>query len=65
MRTGTKAKSVKQLSFDLLKQYDIHDFQKINYQSLKRITGIGDAKATSILAAIEFGKRVFSRKDED
>ncbi len=64
MRTGTKAKSVKQISFELLKKYDIHDFQKINYQSIKSISGIGDAKALSILAAIEFGKRVFSRKND-
>ena len=63
MRTGTKSKSVRELSFDLLKKIEIHDFAKINYLSLKNIPGIGDAKALSILAAIEFGKRVLSKRD--
>jgi len=63
MRTGTKSKSVKTLSFELLKRFNIHDFAKVNYQSLKEVLGIGDAKALSILAAIEFGKRVFSKSD--
>lgn len=64
MRTGSKSKSVKELSFDLLREIKIHDFQKINYLSLKCILGIGDAKAMSILAAVEFGKRVLSKSDD-
>ena len=63
MRTGSKAKSVKELSQDLLTKINIHDFSNINYLSLKSIFGIGDAKALSILAAVEFGKRVLSKQD--
>ncbi len=63
MRTGTRDKSVKELSFLLLSQIKLHDFANTNYHSLKNIKGIGDAKAFSILAAIEFGKRVLSKRD--
>ncbi len=63
MRTGTKDKSVKELSFLLLSHIGIHDFAKVNFHSLKSIKGIGDAKALSILAAVEFGKRVLSKRD--
>ena len=63
MRCGTKAKSVKELSMDLMNEIDIHQFAKINYNALKKIKGIGEVKAITILSAIEFGKRVFSKSD--
>ncbi len=63
MRTGTGKKSVMDLSLDILKQIDINDFKDINYNRLKEIKGIGDVKAVTILCAIEFGKRVLSKKD--
>lgn len=63
MRTGTKAKSVKELSFDLLKNIKMSDFTKMNYNYLKNIKGVGEVKAMTILTAIEFGKRVLSKKD--
>jgi len=64
MRTGTKSKSVKQLSFDLLKELKMKDLAKISYQSLKNIKGIGEVKAITILSAIEFGKRVLSKSGD-
>ena len=63
MRTGTGKKSVMDLSVDLLNQIGINDFQNINYNRLKEIKGIGEVKAVTILSAIEFGKRVLSKKD--
>ena len=61
MRCGTKDKSVKELSFDLMKEINIHNFVKMNYNALKNIKGIGEVKAITILCAIEFGKRVLSK----
>ena len=61
MRCGTKDKSVKDLSLDLMKEINIHDFSKMNYNALKKIKGIGEVKAITILCAIEFGKRVLSK----
>ncbi len=61
MRTGTRDKSVKELSLDLMGEIKIHDFSKMNYNALKKIKGIGEVKAITILSAIEFGKRVMSK----
>lgn len=63
MRTGTNAKSVRDLSIELLKEIDINDLDKVNYQVLKNIKGIGEVKAITILVAIEFGKRVLDKKN--
>lgn len=63
LRTGTSKKSVKDLSIDILKEVDINDMENINYNTLKKIKGVGDVKAITILAAIEFGKRVLNKQD--
>ena len=63
IRTGRKDRTVKEVSSDLLKQRNIHDFNNINYNALKNIKGIGEVKAITILASIEFAKRVLSKKD--
>lgn len=63
LRTGTESKSVKDVSLDILKQYKINDFNNINFNSLKSIKGVGEVKAITIISAIEFGKRVLSKKD--
>ena len=63
MRTGTKDKSVRDLSIELLREININDFDNINYQVLKDIKGIGEVKAITILVAIEFGKRVLDKKN--
>ena len=63
MRTGTKAKSVRDLSLEILKEININDFATINYQTLKRIKGIGEVKAITIMVAVEFGKRVLDKKN--
>ena len=63
IRCGSKNKSVKEVSTDLLSLIDIHELVNINYNALKSIKGIGEVKAITILSAIEFGKRVLSKKD--
>lgn len=58
LRTGTKNKSVKEVSTELLKEVSFCDLGNINYKALGKIKGIGDVKAITILTAIELGKRV-------
>lgn len=56
---GTKGKSAKDLSLIILnkiKEIDNNDL--LNYQFLSAIKGLGMAKACTILAAVEFGKRM-------
>lgn len=63
MRTGTKEKSVKELSLDILRQVNFNDLVNINYNSLKNIKGVGEVKAITILSAIELGRRAYSKEN--
>lgn len=63
LRTGTDSKSVKEVSLDILNKYSINELKNINFNSLKSIKGVGEVKAITILSAIEFGKRVYSKSD--
>lgn len=63
LRTGTESKSVKDVSMDILRNYDIHELNRINFKTLKDIKGVGEVKAITILSAIELGKRVLSKGD--
>lgn len=59
LKTGSKNLSAKDLANQLLKEVgSINKLKEINYQTLRRIKGIGDAKACSILTAVELGKRI-------
>lgn len=59
LKTGSKNLSAKDLANNLLKEVgSIHKLKDVNYQSLRKIKGIGDAKACSILTAVELGKRI-------
>lgn len=63
LRTGTSDKSVKEVSLDLLNKYEMNELKDLNFNSLKEIKGVGEVKAITIICAIEFGKRVYSKKD--
>lgn len=59
LKTGSKNLSAKDLANNLLKEVGtINKLNDVNYQTLSKIKGIGDAKACSILTAIELGKRI-------
>lgn len=59
LRTGNKRKSVLELSKDVLyKLEELNDLKEITYKELVKIPGIKLAKASTILAAIELGKRL-------
>lgn len=58
LRTGTKSKSVKDLSIEILKEHNLNELKNLNYNSLKKIKGIGETKALTLLASLELSKRI-------
>lgn len=63
LRCGNKEESVKDLAIRLVKKLnDFQDLNTITYQDLIQIKGIKEAKAISLLAAIELGKRLVKPK---
>lgn len=65
LRTGTREQSVLDLSKELLIKYrSLSNFNSLSLEELKDNKGIKEAKAIELLAAIEFGKRVFNTKRE-
>src|SRR5574344_1146470 len=58
-RYGTKEKNAVDLAREVLDNCgnDLNKLSKLNYFDLKEIDGIGDAKAISIIAAFELGRR--------
>lgn len=64
IKTGTYQKSVKDISLELLKIYgNFENLKNMTIESLKKIKGIGEVKAIELIAALEFGKRIFLEKD--
>lgn len=58
LRCGTKNLSVKDLSLKILeKEEEVGGFDNLRLSSLLEIYGMGEAKAITILAALEFAKR--------
>ena len=59
-RCGTKSKSAKDLSLELLKEIKkMSSLKDITISKLNAINGIGISKATMILAIVEIGRRIF------
>ena len=56
--TGTKGKNVLEIAQDILSNFPKKKLLGLNFDQFKKINGIGPAKATQILAAFEFAKRV-------
>lgn len=64
LRCGTKDKSVKDLSFELLNEFkSITNLKNVTINKLTSIKGIGITKATIILAVVELGRRVFFQEN--
>ena len=59
LKNGTKNKNVRDLSIEILNNYQIYDLKEISINDLTNIKGIGEVKAIELLAAIELGKRIF------
>lgn len=65
LRTGTKNKSVIDISIELMKQLEtINELQNITIEELLKIKGIGKTKAIELLATIELGKRIVNYKSK-
>jgi len=61
LETGNKKLSAKELANYIIKEIDgINNFYNITYESLIKINGIGPAKASKIIAALELGRRASS-----
>lgn len=61
LKTGNRENSAKELASILIKEVDgIKNLATINYEKLKEIKGIGEAKACDIMASIELGRRIGS-----
>ena len=64
-RTGKKNQSVMELSRNLVKQFsNFERIQDLRYASLASLSGVGEAKALSLLAALELGKRIYLKQEE-
>lgn len=59
IRTGTKNSTAVDLSKDILNQVknNLHTLGDLSLHQLQEIKGIGEAKAISVLAALELGRR--------
>lgn len=65
LRTGTKNKSVIDISIEILEQLNsINDLQSITISELLKFKGIGRTKAIELLATIELGKRINNYQKE-
>lgn len=60
LKTGSKNYSVKELALEVLMvSGDIENLPNITKEQLLKISGVGITKATSLIASIELGKRIF------
>ena len=64
--SGTKNMSCKEVSLEIMKELkDITYLKEITVERLVKIKGVGISKASSIIASIELGKRVYQTKSSD
>lgn len=64
IKTGNKTESAKSLANHILKSIgNIQNITNLNLSQLKKIKGIGSAKACEILALIELSKRINTKID--
>jgi DNA repair protein RadC len=58
LRTGSSEHSAIEVAHHFIKQRSLYEASQMHVQELTKIPGIGVAKATSLLAAFELGKRI-------
>lgn len=64
LRTGVKDVSVKELACNVIKEIgNINMLPNISLSKLAKIKGVGEAKAITLFASIELGKRVYEEND--
>lgn len=62
LRTGQKGLNVLDISKSFLKKYSKDQILNLNHSELKKIKGFGEVKACELIASIELGKRLVSKK---
>ncbi len=66
LKTGTKNYSVKEVSLKLLEEIgNIHKLKDVGIPVLMKIDGIGKVKAIELKAALELGRRVYWKDDNE
>lgn len=63
LQSGLKNKNVSDIAIELLNKYSMQELKEIEVEDLVKIRGIGYAKATFLVAAIELGKRIYLKED--
>jgi len=65
IKEGTRQFSAKEISSFILKEHNgINNLKTINIFQLLKIKGIGSAKASTIMAAIELGRRIYENNSD-
>jgi len=65
LRTGIKGKNVKELSFEILEKFSLHDLTNAEMTEFKEIEGISDVKAGQLEAIGELGLRLQREKRDE
>lgn len=61
LRTGTKERNVLELARDCLCHFEnLYQLKKATLEEIQEVVGIGQIKATEIMAAIELGRRLYT-----
>ena len=64
LRQGTKNKSVKEISNELLSVYgNVSNLNNISYEELIKIKGIGQAQALTLIACVELARRIYKKRE--
>lgn len=63
--TGTKDESVLDLSSRIIKEYGFEKLFKMNINDIKKIKGIGDAKASILSSVFEVTRRIIRNETSD
>lgn len=65
LQSGPKGENVKLVAMKVLSLIEsLDDIEQLTIERLKKIKGIGPVKAMTLLAALEFGRRMNSKKTE-
>lgn len=62
LRTGTTSMNVIELSRLILKKFGTENVKDISIEKLKEIKGLGNTKASEIIAVVELGRRLLQEK---
>ena len=65
INSGTRTKTALELGTDILARLSLKELKEITPEELKRVPGIGNVKASRIMAAIELSKRMNTERVEE